>query len=176
MRSNHAGETGAVWIYKGAQAAMSLRKAPPRMHQFVTDHLSTEEEHLRLFDAMIPPAHLSKVLPVWRASGYMLGFLPALLHPRAFFCTIEAVETFVEEHYNGQIKPLTESQTYPELLQLLRICCEEEVHHAHEAAELWRGGDGPHSRLHPAWAAFAQAWSSIVSGGSKAAVWVAKRV
>ena len=176
MRSNHAGETGAVWIYKGAQAAMKLRSSPPRMHAFASEHLETERQHLALFDEMLPASALSRALPLWRLSGFMLGFLPALLHPRAFFCTIEAVERFVEEHYMCQINPLENSGQHHELVQLLRICCEEEVNHADEAASLWRGGQGPQARMHPALAATAQAWSSVVASGSKAAVWLAKRV
>jgi len=176
MRSNHAGETGAVWIYRGARAAMRLRHCPPHMHRFVAEHLATEEQHLALFDELLPQSALSKALPLWRGSGFILGFGPALLHPRAFFCTIEAVETFVEEHYMGQIQPLTQAGEHGDLVPLLQLCCQEEVHHAQEAAGLWRGGVGDRPALNPVLDSVAYAWAAVVSGGSRAAVWLAKRI
>ena len=45
MRSNHAGETGAIWIYKGVLAVS--RDAEIRV--FAEHHLATEQTHLSFF-------------------------------------------------------------------------------------------------------------------------------
>ena len=42
LRSDHAGETGAVWIYKGVLAARPQQS----LRQFCERHLQTEEQHL----------------------------------------------------------------------------------------------------------------------------------
>ena len=46
MRSNHAGETGAVWIYKGVLAV----SRDAEIRAFAEHHLATEETHLGFFD------------------------------------------------------------------------------------------------------------------------------
>jgi demethoxyubiquinone hydroxylase (CLK1/Coq7/Cat5 family) len=88
LRSDHAGETGAVAIYKGAQWAMSLSP--------------TEQGHLDMIAKLLDPADRSKLLPAWKVAGWCLGALPTLVSEKALFCTVEAVETFVELHYDGK--------------------------------------------------------------------------
>ena len=43
LRSDHAGEVGAVYIYKGI---LTIAK-DPELVEFSTRHLATEKEHLR---------------------------------------------------------------------------------------------------------------------------------
>ena len=49
MRSNHAGETGAVWIYKGI-LALSF---DAEIRSFAEHHLATEQEHLAFFEGWL---------------------------------------------------------------------------------------------------------------------------
>ena len=51
LRTDHAGETGAVWIYRGVLAI--TRDAALR--GFAQRHLATEQEHLRLICELVPP-------------------------------------------------------------------------------------------------------------------------
>jgi demethoxyubiquinone hydroxylase (CLK1/Coq7/Cat5 family) len=104
LRSDHAGETGAVAIYKGAQWAMSLSPAKYSSDatQFVQEHVVTEQGHLDMIAKLLDPADRSKLLPAWRVAGWCLGALPTLVSEKALFCTVEAVETFVELHYDGK--------------------------------------------------------------------------
>lgn len=69
-------------------------------------------------------------------AGFTLGFLPSIVGPRALYWTIAAVETFVEEHYEAQIKRLlVEGDTLPELREMLQAFCQDEVHHKEEAVD-----------------------------------------
>ena len=46
FRSNHAGETGAVYIYKG----ILMVSRDPEIRKFSLEHLNTESQHLKLIE------------------------------------------------------------------------------------------------------------------------------
>ena len=48
LRSDHAGETGAVMIYKGILAV----SRDPALRSFASTHLETEQKHLELFGGL----------------------------------------------------------------------------------------------------------------------------
>jgi ubiquinone biosynthesis monooxygenase Coq7 len=163
LRSDHAGETGAVMIYRGILA----RATDPAIRAFATAHLATEAEHLRLLEAMLAPGQRSVLLPIWRVAGFLTGWLPALFGRRAVYATIEAVETFVDHHYAEQIARLGRTGEEGALRRLLETCQSEEVHHRDEAAAALGGAArGPLLR----------AWGFVVGSGSAAAVAAARRV
>lgn len=163
MRSNHAGETGAVWIYRGAL----LSAWQPRIREMAAEHGLTEREHLALMEELVPRQHRSRLLLIWRIMGFALGAIPALLGYRAFCITIEAVETFVERHYQLQIDQLRASGESPALLQILEKCCADEVEHQQDAAHRQNAKEkGP----------LAKAWSRVVGAGSEIAVNLARRI
>lgn len=58
LRSDHAGETGAVYIYKGILAVAGLIKNQGLI-QFAQHHLQTEQEHLVLIQEWIEPKNVS---------------------------------------------------------------------------------------------------------------------
>lgn len=163
LRSDHAGETGAVMIYRGILA----RTTDPAIRTFATAHLATEAEHLRLLEALLPPGQRSLLLPIWRVAGFFTGFLPALFGRRAVYATIEAVETFVDHHYAAQIARLGRTGEEGALRRLLETCQAEEVHHRDEAAAAL-GGVAPGPLL--------RAWAWLVGSGSAAAVAAARRI
>ena len=133
MSSNMAGEVGAVCIYDGAAAALSLRgTASAETLRFVDEHREAERRHLELIERLLPPHKHTRLLPMWRAAGFALGFAPALVSDRALFKTVEAVETFVEEHYGEQIGPLKVHGRCPQLVALLEHCCADEAHAGNE--------------------------------------------
>ena len=99
LRSDHAGEYGAVMIYRGVLAISSDAQAC----QFAERHLLTEARHLKLMEEIVPVAHRTRLLPLWHVMGWLTGALPALFGRGAIFATIEAVETFVDQHYAQQI-------------------------------------------------------------------------
>jgi 3-demethoxyubiquinol 3-hydroxylase len=155
--TDHAGEVGAVCIYQGV-----LRIArDPALRAFAQRHLATEKNHLRQIETWLPPDHYSHLLPVWRLAGFLTGALPALLGPRAVYATIEAVETFVDYHYEEQIRVLATKPALSELRHTLLNCQADEVAHRDEATDA-RGPGKPGIAL--------RAWCALVGAGSRGAV------
>lgn len=165
LRSDHAGETGAVYIYRGL-ATVARWRGDAQLLAFAQRHGDTEAEHLRLIEGWLPPARRSRLLGPWRLAGWLTGALPALAGPRAVYATIAAVETFVDRHYQQQIDHLRQHAGPEGLLPLLLSCQADELHHRDEAAAL-AGAQTP-------WAL--RAWCAIVGAGSAAAVVLARRV
>ncbi len=162
LRSDHAGETGAVMIYRGILAFCR----DPALREFAGRHMATEQGHLRLLEEVLPPAQRSRLLPMWRVAGWLTGALPALLGPRAVYATIDSVESFVDHHYQQQIDRLDAEGIFPELQAMLAHCQEEEVHHRDEARERHAGVVG----------ALLRGWGRLVGFGSEAAVAAARRI
>jgi ubiquinone biosynthesis monooxygenase Coq7 len=157
LRTDHAGELGAVCIYQGV-----LRFArDPALQAFAQHHLATEQKHLRLIEAWLPQAHYSRLLPLWRLAGFLTGALPALFGPGAVYATIEAVETFVDHHYEEQILAMASQTELNDLRQTLLDCQADEVAHRDEAVAA-RGTDRP--------GMFLRVWCAMVGSGSRAAV------
>lgn len=162
LRSDHAGETGAVWIYRGL-----LRfTRDPVLQQFAEEHLATERRHLDHFEGWLPPPCRSRLLPLWRLAGFTLGALPLLGGRRWVFATVDAVENFVVDHYDQQIERLRGS-TPPRrrLAEALRAFRDDEEHHRRDAAG--RQGEPPSRAL--------RLWRRVVDIGSRRAVVAARR-
>lgn len=164
LRSDHAGETGAVSIYQGIVTVARWRKDAELM-AFAAQHGQTEAEHLMLIEAWLPASRRSRLLGPWRLAGWLTGALPALLGRRAVYGTIAAVETFVDHHYQQQIEHIQEFGGPDGLLPLLLRCQADEQHHRDEAAAL--------AGHRPAWL---RAWCAVVGMGSAGAVVLARRV
>lgn len=174
MRSNYAGETGAVAIYRGSQAAiprllqhLSRRDEDcikiavvAKLQAFVEEHVAAEEAHLAAMSAVVCEPKERSWMPAY-SFGWCLGYLSTSLRgPRGMYVTTHAVESFVEEHYGEQIARLehelqagtiTPSEEYVEVLALLRAACADEVSHKEDAAKQAQalgGGVGIVDRAH----------------------------
>jgi len=162
LRSDHAGETGAVAIYFGILAFAR----DPQVRQFARRHLATEREHLARLDALLLPNQRSALLPIWRVAGWLTGALPAAFGADAVYATVDAVETFVDHHYEEQIRKLPVDGPGGALRALLISCQADEVHHRDEARNAHAGAAGPATR----------GWQWLVGTGSALAVAAARRV
>jgi 3-demethoxyubiquinol 3-hydroxylase len=163
LRSDHAGEVGAVQIYRGILA--TTRHA--ELRAFATHHLATERDHLRLIGSHLAAAHHSRLLPAWRLAGWLTGALPALLGPRMVYATVAAVESFVDRHYAEQIARLSAlpaDAARRALRDDLEGCRLDELRHRNDA--LAAG---------PASGPMVRCWTLLVGGGSAAAVALARR-
>ena len=164
LRTDHAGEVGAVCIYQGV-----LRFArDPALRAFAEHHLATEQNHLRLISGWLPASQYSRLLPLWRLAGFLTGALPALFGPKAVYATIEAVETFVNHHYEEQIVALAWRIELRNLRQTLLDCQADEVAHRDEVAAASR------SFSQSGWVL--RAWCAMVGAGSKAAVTLIRHI
>ena len=161
LRSDQAGETGAVWIYRGVLAT----RPDPALRQFCSQHLATEQQHLAEMNALLPPQDRSMLLPIWRIAGFLTGFLPACISARSVYLTVAAVETFVQAHYQQQIEH-AELHQYPRVKEKLTACMLDEIDHKDEATNLAGGPPG----------AVANRWCALVGAGSAIAVNLARRV
>ena len=164
LRADHAGEVGAVCIYQGVLQF----SRDPELRAFAEHHLATEQKHLRLISDWLPAAQHSSLLTLWRLAGFLTGALPALFGPKAVYATIEAVETFVNHHYEEQILALSRQIEFRNLRQTLLDCQADEVAHRDEAAAASRS----FSQL--GWVL--RAWCAMVGAGSKAAVTLIRHI
>ena len=160
LRSDHAGETGAVAIYRGILAVSS----DPDVRQFAGAHLAIEESHLAIFNRLLPSKQRSVLLPLWRLAGFITGALPALFGANATYATIEAVETFVDKHYQQQIDRLAGDVQLAPVRDLLESCRQDEVDHRDDAA----------SRRSTQHRFLMRCWIRIVGSGSAGAVALAR--
>ncbi|MBM3389845.1 MAG: demethoxyubiquinone hydroxylase family protein [Betaproteobacteria bacterium] len=169
LRTDHAGETGAVWIYQGVLAI--TRDAALR--DFAQRHLATEQEHLRLMCELVPPRQRSWLLGPWRVAGFITGALPALFGLRAVYGTIAAVETFVDKHYEDQIRALDGRPEHITLRDLLLTCQADECHHRDEAQALVLAAGGSITQKP---GLLLRLWCAVVGWGSETAVKIARRI
>ena len=171
LRTDHAGETGAVFIYRGMLA--TSRDAAVR--HFAQTHLETESAHLLLIEPLLTLRQRSLLLPLWRGAGWLTGALPALCGPRAAYATVQAVETFVDRHYTEQIdaidraSPISPSVALTEVRTLLARCRSDEIEHRDEAAALLARHVTP-------WSSALRLWVWSVGVGSRAAVEICRRI
>ena len=163
LRTDHAGETGAIWIYRG----ILQFTRDPGLRAFATQHLETEAEHLQQMEVWLPRAQRSRLLPIWRVAGWLTGALPAVLGPRAVYATVQAVETFVDQHYAEQVQRLQSHAELRALRQTLLVCQTDEIAHRDEAAAAL-GPVTPGLGL--------KLWCWLVDAGSRGAVAVCRHI
>lgn len=160
IRTDHAGETGAVWIYKGILAV----SRNPEIRAFASEHLQTEQRHLNAMNELLPVFRRSWLLVPWRIAGFITGALPALFGKETVYRTIAAVETFVNLHYQEQIEKLNTLGTHQELRStLIEFQLDECAHRDEAAAKTTKPGG-----------LFARLWVGAIGTGSKVAVTLAR--
>lgn len=157
LRTNHAGETGAVFIYK----AILMFSRDEKLKIFAKNHLKTESEHLRLLNSILPLNERSKLTFFWKICGFLTGSIPALVSSKLVYITIFYVETFVEMHYQHQIDLLKKS--YPTLRKNLISLKGDEIQHKDDAFKEINSINF-----------FEKFWSSLVTNGSSFAVKISK--
>ncbi|MAI10195.1 MAG: hypothetical protein CBD27_02720 [Rhodospirillaceae bacterium TMED167] len=160
LRSDHAGETGAVAIYQGI-LAVSRDSA---VVNFAKNHLATERDHLALMDQLLPNTERSRLLFLWRVAGFFTGCLPALFSSNSVFRTVEAVEIFVDVHYSAQINRLRLENIHGEIRQKIETCRNDERHHRDDARQ----------RVSDAAGIAISLWLGLVTLGSRIAVVIAR--
>ena len=135
LRVDHAGEHGAVAIYRGQLAVFGQVKNKARTTALIQHMAEQEREHLEMFDALllerqIRPTALS---PLWHATGFMLGAMTALIGEKTAMMCTAAVEEVIEDHYTEQIEELAEYDTESALKRTLEKCRDDETEHRHRA-------------------------------------------
>lgn len=104
VRVDHAGEFGAVQIYRGQLAVFGRIEGKAHAARVIGDMEAGEQEHLKTFDRLLAERDVRPTMmaPVWRIAGFGLGAATALLGEQAAHACTEAVEEVIEEHYARQ--------------------------------------------------------------------------
>ncbi len=161
FRTNHAGETGAVFIYK----AILLLSKDQDIINFSSEHLKTEQGHLNEIEKILPKNKHSKLLFLWKILGFATGFIPVILGKKFIYATIFAVESFVEQHYQEQIELISDDKSLKFLKEFINKLMHDEIDHKDQALEKI----GKMNFLH-------NIWGLVVKLGSVTAVKFSKRL
>jgi len=104
LRVDHAGEYGAVQIYRGQRAVFERARGKERVTALLAEMEAGEQQHLATFDALLGERGVRPTLlsPLWRMAGYALGAGTALMGEKAAHACTAAVEEVIEEHYAAQ--------------------------------------------------------------------------
>lgn len=165
LRVDHAGEYGAVQIYRAQAAVFNARKGREAIAADLTEMQGQEAAHLARFEALLNRHRVrpTLLLPAWRLAAQALGAGTALMGEKAAHACTEAVESVIEKHYADQIAELAERD--PELAAELKQFRDEELAH-HDHAIDHGSREAPGYRL----------LSAVIKAGCKAAIKVSERV
>jgi 3-demethoxyubiquinol 3-hydroxylase len=135
LRVDHAGELGAVHIYRGQRAVFEAGRGREQTAETLAEMEAHEQVHLNAFDRLLNERGVRPTLmaPFWRVAGFALGAGTALMGEKAAHACTEAVETVIEEHYAGQIEELARRE--PELAGELSRFRDDELAHRDRAVE-----------------------------------------
>ena len=108
LRVDHAGEYGAVQIYRGQRAVFDALPAKADTSALLKEMEDGEAHHLATFDRLLAERRVRPTLfsPLWNAAGFALGAGTALLGEKAAMACTAAVEEVIEQHYAAQIEEL----------------------------------------------------------------------
>lgn len=134
LRVNHAGEYGAVQIYRGQHAVFGGLPHKQRTADLVREMEAGEATHLATFDRLLAERRVRPTLlsPLWNAAGFGLGAVTALMGEKAAMACTEAVEEVIEKHYAAQIDELEPVE--PALADVLKGFRQDELAHKHTAS------------------------------------------
>lgn len=129
LRVDHAGEYGAVAIYRGQQAVFGQSAKTKPLAAQLAEMEAEEQKHLDAFDALLVDRKVRPTVltPLWNVAGYGLGVVTALMGEKAAHACTEAVETVIEEHYDEQARAVADED--PALAATFREFREDELHH-----------------------------------------------
>lgn len=135
IRVDHAGEYGAVQIYRGQRAVFDRIGSKAHTASIIAEMEAGEAEHLKKFDALIAERGVRPTLmaPVWRVAGFGLGAVTALMGDQAAHACTEAVEEVIEQHYADQIEALGDDE--PEFAETIAQFREDEIGHKETAID-----------------------------------------
>ena len=108
LRVDHAGEYGAVQIYRGQRAIFDRLPARAAIAARLKEMEDGEAAHLATFDRLLAERRVRPTLlsPLWNAAGFALGAATALMGEKAAMAATAAVEEVIEKHYAEQAEAL----------------------------------------------------------------------
>ncbi|MEM9838603.1 MAG: demethoxyubiquinone hydroxylase family protein [Pseudomonadota bacterium] len=136
LRVDHAGEYGAVAIYKGQRAVFERLPEKARIAGLLKEMEEGEYKHQQEFDRLLIERDTRPTLlaPLWNAAGFALGAGTALMGEKAAMACTSAVESVIEGHYQEQVDEL-EGQGEEKLRATFAEFREDELEHHDTAIE-----------------------------------------
>ena len=133
LKVNHAGEYGAIRIYRAQIWVARWRCAD--VVPFLEETLGHEINHCTMFRNAMPQriARPCRVMPFWGNGGLVLGFLTALLGRQGIWICTAAVEPAVHRHLEDQLHFVRNRD--PDLYALIIAIQNEELMHLNHAEE-----------------------------------------
>ncbi|MCI3181882.1 hypothetical protein C5708_16680 [Caulobacter sp. CCUG 60055] len=156
LRVNHAGEVGAIRIYRG-QLWLARFRAPD-LADFLTETLAHEQEHRSTFARLMKERDVRpcRTLGFWAAGGLALGLFAAALGRDAILVCTEAVERTVHGHLTGQVAWLA-GRDEALAAAIAAVDAEEQTHLAFAVSRRSSGG---------------LAWlNALIAGATEVLIW-----
>ncbi len=163
IRVNHAGEFGAKRIYEGQLAVLGKGPAGETIR-----HMKEQElRHLEYFEKELSSRRIrpTAMHPIWNVAGFALGAATAMMGEKAAYACTVAVEEVIVEHYTSQLESLEKDAAEEDLKQAITQFRAEEDEHKET-------GLHNHAEQTPGY----EALSAFIKAGSRAAIWLSKRV
>lgn len=131
LRVDHAGEQGAIGIYRAQLSISSILKR--RCVVEIKEMLEHERRHHQAFEALLAQRKIRpcRAIKLWAFGGLVLGAVTALLGERAIWVCTAAVENIVNRHLEHQVEFLTGRD--PEVLAAVESICDDELRHKQQA-------------------------------------------
>ncbi len=132
IKVDHAGENGAVNIYRAQHLLANLRcpDLKPQLKEFQLH----EKEHREIFAAYLDKIGVRRCVSYHLngAGGFTLGLITGIIGPSAIAATTYAVENVVLSHLEHQLKFLKDDE--PEAFAAVSAIYEDEKSH-HDVAK-----------------------------------------
>jgi len=111
IKVDHAGENGAVNIYRAQRLTSRLRA--PKLLPELTHFQEHEEEHRDIFAGYLRENNIRRCVSyhLCGIGGFVLGFVTGLIGPKAVYATTYAVENVVLTHLEHQMAFLKTADT-----------------------------------------------------------------
>lgn len=163
MKVDHAGEHGAICIYR-VQRWFARWRAPELVSE-LDAFIEHERGHRAQFEAELQRRHRSRCRSFFwcGAGGFVLGAFTGLAGRQAIVATTVAIERVVLRHMHQQVRVLAGIDEAA-VATLRRIIAEEQEHYDLSAARL--APDGPWARL----------IDPLVSASTEAVIWLGMRL
>jgi 3-demethoxyubiquinol 3-hydroxylase len=125
LRVNHAGEQGAICVYRAQWVVAGL--TAPSMREQLADFLVHEKRHRSIFGAALMQRGLERAgsYAICSAGGYALGAVTALLGRGSIAATTIALESVVVRHLKQQREQIAVED--PEAADLIASIVEDEA-------------------------------------------------
>jgi len=161
LRVDHAGEFGAVRIYRGQLDVLGRGRDAGEIRRMA----EAEQRHLAAFEKLLRERRVRPTLlqPLWSIAGYALGAATALLGERAAMACTVAVEEVIDEHYRDQAERLAGEE--PELTKTILAFRADEI--AHRDIAIAQGAEET--------AGF-DLFGAAIKTGSRLAIWLSTRL